>query len=357
MSKVTIIGAGLSGLVCGMRLSKAGFEVEILETNNTPGGMLASSRRGSEYIELIPHHLRKTDRALLSLSKELGLDSTIKWYDSFWYGRASRKKLGYFDGGFAALINVLLLEITDHGGRITYSASVSEITKTDNGFKTSAILSDTQKYEITSDYVVFTGSARSFVNVSYGLPITMNIRDQLMNITYTSKLCLGLLVKKLPNDAYLQKKFTSKNPLPFEQVVNHSACFKDRNYGGEIIYLVGSCPISDPLWVASDADVMNEYIAAYRKIYPLFRKSDIKSWRLTKIRYAVSGAYPSQDLTEPIEDVFVCSSALTHSGVTTIPENRMDGVVALATSISSRIIAKEEQKANEFTENTIITAI
>lgn len=356
MSKVTIIGAGLSGLVCGMRLSKAGFEVEILESLNTPGGMIASARRGAEYIELIPHHLRRTDRALLSLSKELGLDSKIKWYDSFWYGRASRKKLGYFDGGFATLINVLLLEITDNGGRITYSASVSEITKTDSGYKTSAILSDNQKYEIYSDYVIFTGSARSFVNVSHGLPISMNIRDQLMNVTYTSKMCLALLVKKLPNDAYIQKKFSTQTALPFEIVVNHSACFNDRSYGGEVIYIVGSCSISDPLWVASDADVMNEYVTAYRKIYPLIRKSDIKSWRLTKIRYAVSDAYPNQDLTQPLEDIYVCSSALTHNGVTTQPENRMDGVVSLANNICSRIILKEEQKANEH-EETIITAI
>lgn len=356
MSKVTIIGAGLSGLVCGMRLSKAGFEVEVLESLNTPGGMLQSSRRGTEYIELIPHHLRKTDRALLSLSKELGLDSTIRWYDSFWYGRASRKKIGYYDGGFASLINVLILEITDNGGRVTYSASVSEITKTENGFKTSAILSDTQKYEIYSDYVVFTGSARSFVNVSHGLPLSMNIRDQLMNITYTSKLCLGLLVKKLPNDAYLQKKFSLKSKLPFEQVVNHSACFNDKNYGGEIIYLVGSCSISDPLWVASDSDIMNEYITAYRKVYPLIRKSDIKSWRLTKVRYAVSDMYPSQDLTEPLDDIYVCSSALTHYGINNVPENRMDGVVSLATNICSRIITKEENKKNEH-EPTIVTAI
>ncbi len=357
MSKVTIIGAGLSGLVCGMRLSKAGFDVEILEALNMPGGMLQSARRGAEYIELIPHHLRRTDRALLSLSKELGLDSKIKWYDSFWYGRASRKKIGYFDGGFATLINVLMLEFTDNGGRITYSASVSEITKTESGYKTSAILSDTQKYEVLSDYVIFTGSARSFVNVSHGLPLGMNIRDQLMNITYVSKMCLALLVKKLPNDAYIQKKFTSKTPLPFERVVNHSACFKDRNYGGEVIFLVGSCSISDPLWVASDADVMNEYVTAYRKIYPLIRKSDIKSWRLTKIRYAVSDAYPSQDLTEPMDDVFVCSSALIKNATTETPENHMDGVVTLATSICSRIIVKEEQKANEHEETTIITAI
>ena len=43
---VCVIGAGLSGLVCGMRLARAGFEVQIIEELSYPGGLLASSRIG-----------------------------------------------------------------------------------------------------------------------------------------------------------------------------------------------------------------------------------------------------------------------------------------------------------------------
>ena len=122
---VCIVGAGLSGLVCGMRLAKAGFDVDIVEELTYPGGLLASSRIGKEYLELLPHHLRKTDKSLLSLAKEEGLD--VEWFDSLWYGRASRRKVGYFTGGFASLINILIQDITDNGGRISYSTTVSEI--------------------------------------------------------------------------------------------------------------------------------------------------------------------------------------------------------------------------------------
>ncbi len=358
MKKVCIIGAGLSGLVCGMRLAKAGFEVVILEELTYPGGLMASTHMGSEYIELLPHHIRRTDKALHSLSRELGIDNKIKWYDAFWYGRASRKKVGYFDGGFATLINLLIQNITDHGGRIFYSMSVSEITRKDDGtYITSCVLSDSRKYETESNYIIFTGSCRTFVNVSHGLPLTMNMRDQLMNITYHSRICLMMLMKKIPSDAYIQLKFPSNKDIPFARIVNHSACFQDRNYGGQIVYLVGKCQISDPLWVESDQKIMENYFRAYRSVYPAIKKSDVKSWRLTKVRYAVSEQFPETDLSEPIDNVFVCSSALTNNESSSgVPENRMDRITALAGEICTRIISKEKMNS-EHKEEIVITAI
>ena len=357
MSSVTIIGAGLSGLIAGRKLAMAGFEVTILEELTYPGGLLSSTRLGGEYIELLPHHIRRTDKALLSLTKELGIDSKIRWYDAFWYGRASRKKVGYPEGGFATIINILIQDITDNGGRIFYSASVSEITKRDDVYVTSCVLSDSRRYDIESRYVIFTGSCRTFVNVCHGLPLSINVRDQLMNITYQSRIVLMMLVKKLPTDAYIQMRFPPNVDTPFVRIVNHSACFEDRSYGGEVIYLVGKCQISDPLWVESDMKIMDEYLRAYRRLFPLIRKSDIKSWRLTKVRYAVSEQFPEQDLTQPCENVFVCASALTDSSTPVTPENRMDKVTSLALGISSGIIEKERRLSDEQEKDVIITAI
>lgn len=357
MSKVCIIGAGLSGLLCGMRLSKAGFEVVIVEELTYPGGLMASTLLGGEYIELLPHHLRRTDKALYQVTKELGIDSKIKWYDAFWYGRASRKKVGYFEGGFATLINLLIQTITDNGGTILYSTSVSEITRREDGtYVTFCVLSDSRKYEVESRHVIFTGSCRTFVNVSHGLPISMNTRDQLMNLTYQSRICLALLMKKLPSDAYIQLKFPANSNTPFARIINHTACINDRNYGGQILYLVGKCQISDPLWVESDQKIMDEYFRAYRKLYPLIKKSDIKSWRITKVRYAVSEQFPETDLSEPLDNIYVCSSALTSHAALEAPENRMDLITTLANDICNRIVDKEKAE-HEHKEDVIITAI
>ena len=339
-NSVTIIGAGLSGLVCGMRLAKAGFNVSIVEELTYPGGLLASTRIGNEYLELLPHHLRKTDRSLLALIKEEGIDDRIEWFDSLWYGRASHKKVGYLQGGFASLINLLIQDITDHGGMIYYSTTVSEIIKSEDGYITSCVLNNSAKIELESKYVIYTGACRSFVNISHGLPISMNVRDQLMNITYKACLCIMMVLKKKSTEVYLHKL---PQGMPFNRIVSHSNIVGTRSYGGNVVYLVGSCSISDSLWVASDEEVMDNYFRAFRKIHTGIKKSDIKSWRLTKIRYAVADRLPESDLTMPVDRVFICSSALAPQK-TNSPENRMDGVVTLANSISDRIIKKSQDE-------------
>lgn len=336
---VCIVGAGLSGLVCGYRLSKAGFNVHIIEELTYPGGLLASTRIGSEYLEILPHHIRKTDRYLLSLIRELNLTDDIDWFDSYWHGRASRRKLGYFKSGFAELINCLTQEIIDRHGIISYSTTVAEIVKNESLGKycTSYILTNSEKIDILSDYVIFTGSCRTFANVSHGLPITINTRDQIMNVTYKAELCVMMILKKQLSEMYFQNITEG----PFKRIVFHSNCFGERKYGGHAIYLVGECSISEPLWIETDSKIFEAYFAKFRKLFPNVTKSDIKSWRLSKIRYATAEKYPASNLSSPSEGLFLCTSGLVSNDVYKTPENRMDGVIGLANSITDKIINDE----------------
>jgi len=127
---ICIIGAGITGLVSAWELSRKGFVVQVVEQHSTAGGMLSSTRIGHEYIELLPHHIRKTDRNLLGLLKELGLQEDVSWFDSYWYGRVGRKKLGYLNNGFHSLISALTQEITDNDGLIHYGYTAMDISQT-----------------------------------------------------------------------------------------------------------------------------------------------------------------------------------------------------------------------------------
>ena len=359
---VCIVGSGLSGLVCGMRLAKAGFHVSIVEELASPGGLLAYTRIGREYLELLPHHLRKSDKALLALAKEMGVDDKIKWYDSTWSGRASHRKVGYFDGGFSCLVSSLMQDITDCGGHILFSTTVAEISElsTDDGsagYRTSCILTNSTRYVVDSRYLIFTGSCRTFVNVSHGLPIPIDLRDIMMNVTYKAGLSVMMVSKKPVSEMFFQH---APDFLPFENIINHTSAFGERGYGGYVFYLTGKCSTTDNLWIESDASIMTRYFTALRKLYPSLRKSDIKSWRVTKTRYAISEKYPDIDLTNPCENLYICTSGLTRFHTPDEPVNHMDPVVQLAGTISSAIIAKAKaaEETYEVEENeTEITSL
>ena len=347
---VCIVGSGLSGLVCGMRLAKAGFHVSIVEELASPGGLLAYTRIGREYLELLPHHLRKSDKALLALAREMGVEDKIKWYDSTWSGRASHRKVGYFDGGFSCLVSSLMQDITDCGGHILFSTTVAEISELSTedgskGYRTSCILTNSTRYVIDSRYLIFTGSCRTFVNVSHGLPIPIDLRDIMMNVTYKAGLSVMMVSKKPVSEMFFQH---APEFLPFENIINHTAAFGERGYGGHVFYLTGKCSTTDNLWIESDSSIMTRYFTALRKLYPSIRKSDIKSWRVTKTRYAISEKYPEIDLTNPCENLYICTSGLTRFQTANEPVNHMDPVVQLAGSISAAIIAKAKEAEESF---------
>ncbi len=77
---VIIIGAGISGLVCGCYLAKAGMKVLICEQHNKPGGYFTSFKRGNFLFDAAAHsfgnyreggHVRK-------ILKELDVDKIVK---------------------------------------------------------------------------------------------------------------------------------------------------------------------------------------------------------------------------------------------------------------------------------------
>lgn len=75
-----IIGAGISGLVCGCYLAKAGMKVLIVEKNAKPGGYCTSFTRGGFHFDACVHSLGslREDGNIRKILKELGLEKRLK---------------------------------------------------------------------------------------------------------------------------------------------------------------------------------------------------------------------------------------------------------------------------------------
>lgn len=375
---ICVIGAGLTGLVCAWELSRRGFSVQVVEQHSTAGGMLSSMRLGHEYVELLPHHIRKSDRNVLGLFKELGLLDEIEWYDSLWYGRVGRKKLGYAVNGFHSLISALTQEINDRGGLIHYgytavdisadanqrtdtnvpaqdTASSSPVTIGQNSaapavrYHISCVLGDCTTLTLDADSVMYSASCRNFAHITHDLSLPTDYRDALMDVTYKANMCLMLLTKTQINGC-----FSRPIPFngPFQRMIEHSNLVGEKRYGGHVVYLSGSFPTSHPLWTASDADVFSDFFKHLQLQNPSVRRSDILTWRLTRTRYSIPTANPVPTLLSPAPGIYVGSMAMIGDPQDDKTEYRMDGCIAIARQIARNIeqdfvVRKEDQSAKD----------
>ena len=344
---ICVIGAGITGLVSAWELSRRGFIVKVVEQHSTPGGMLSSMRLGHEYIELLPHHIRKSDRNLLSLLKELGLLPEVEWFDSYWYGRVGRKKLGYLNNGFHSLISALTQEITDNDGIIHYGYTAMDISQIGEAekplsnisasqqpsdgthkYQISCVLADCTTVVLEADNVLFTASCRNFAHITHDLSMPTDYRDSMLDVTYKANMCLMLLMKT---------QFTGcfSRPIafnaPFQRIIEHTNLVGERRYGGHVVYLSGSFANTNPLWTQSDAEVFSEFFKHLQLLNPATSRGDILAWRLTRTRYATPTTKPDYNLIKPLmPGLYVSSLALVDFAAEDSMEYRMDACVSMA---------------------------
>jgi protoporphyrinogen oxidase len=74
---VAIIGAGFTGLTAAFELTRRGFRVTVLEAENEPGGMASCFRVNGNILEKFYHHLFLSDRHIVALIRELGIENTV----------------------------------------------------------------------------------------------------------------------------------------------------------------------------------------------------------------------------------------------------------------------------------------
>jgi protoporphyrinogen oxidase len=77
MSRVIVVGAGMSGLAAAYRLHKDGHDVTVLERAAVPGGSATSERHGGYLIDTGPDALNTSYVRLVGLARDVGLAGAI----------------------------------------------------------------------------------------------------------------------------------------------------------------------------------------------------------------------------------------------------------------------------------------
>jgi protoporphyrinogen oxidase len=80
--RIAIIGGGLTGLTAAYDLSKAGHAVDLFEAEEDLGGQARTFPVAGTRLEIFYHHLFLSDRDILGLAEELGVQDRIAWVPS-----------------------------------------------------------------------------------------------------------------------------------------------------------------------------------------------------------------------------------------------------------------------------------
>lgn len=78
-SHIAVIGGGFTGMVCAFRLLRAGYRVTILEREVELGGLSAAQSFGSFIWDRFYHCILTSDKPLLRLINDLGLENELRW--------------------------------------------------------------------------------------------------------------------------------------------------------------------------------------------------------------------------------------------------------------------------------------
>jgi protoporphyrinogen oxidase len=100
--KIAVIGGGYTGLSCAYFLSKRGFDVTVFERENELGGLATgfSESKWKWKLERHYHHLFKSDKMILKLSREFGVKINFYTPRTSIY---SSNEISYFDSPFSLL--------------------------------------------------------------------------------------------------------------------------------------------------------------------------------------------------------------------------------------------------------------
>jgi len=79
--RIAVIGAGLTGLTAAYCLAKQGQNADLFDKEGYIGGLASAVKADGEYLERFYHHIFVSDTDLMELSRELGIDHKIKWYE------------------------------------------------------------------------------------------------------------------------------------------------------------------------------------------------------------------------------------------------------------------------------------
>ena len=179
-------------------------------------------------------------------------------------------RLGYLRGGFQLLYDAFGERIRALGGTVLTGTPAASIVARDGRVE---VRSDVREAQVF-DRLLATVPTRLFVRLAQDLPADFVQRYPGPEHYGAHVLILGLDRELVPGVYWLN---INDRDLPFLALVEHTNFLPPADYGDvHLVYLGNYLPMDDPLFARSDADVLDSFAAAIRRIRPDFDPGWVK---------------------------------------------------------------------------------
>lgn len=202
---------------------------------------------------------------------------SMPWFWSRAHLRSQR--LGYLRGGFYRLYARLAELLEQSGARVLLSTEVRSI-RSANG----AVEVDTSAGGERFDALLATTPTRVFMKLADDIPSEYRERYDRGDYYGAHAVILGLNRQLLDGVYWLN---IHDPDFPFLAAVEHTNYMPPSDYGGlHIVYLGNYLPMSDPLFGRPDAEVLQDFVGALKRINPAFDESWIAESHIFKAPFA-----------------------------------------------------------------------
>ncbi len=205
-------------------------------------------------------------------------DVNMAWFWARFYKRTSR--LGYFVGGFQALIDLLVERVQAQGGIVHFNAPVRAIHREGERLRLRIPIGD-----VRHDRIIATCSPQMLLELVPELP--PDYASGLAALRSMGAVVIVLALRRRLTDGHYWINLPKGEEMPFMGLVEHTNYISPEHYGGDhLVYCGDYLPPDHPYLDYTKEQLLEVYRPGLVKINPDFDPDWIRaSWMFTE-RYA-----------------------------------------------------------------------
>lgn len=223
-------------------------------------------------------------------------------------GKSGGEHLVYYRGGFAALLDDWVKDISRHHAEIRLSEPVQELIV--EGDVVTAIRTPAG---VTKTDMVIATPALPIIADLLAPHVPPDFVAGLRRVKYLANVCLILQLDRSLSDTYWLN--VNDPSFPFVGIIEHTNFEPTSSYAGRhIVYLSKYLPANDKLYTMGDAELLDFSIPHIQKMFPAFSRDWVLDYNVWRADYAQPVVTPNYSKTmpgvqTPLKNLFISTMA------------------------------------------------